>query len=89
VLVDTLPNIVTPNNDNTNDFIDFGKYQFSSFQIEIYNRWGNKIFESIDPKCIWRPTCVDGTYFYILFYRIACGSENDLETRRGFITVIR
>jgi gliding motility-associated-like protein len=88
-LTDTLPNIVTPNNDNKNDFIDFGKYNFSSMQIEIYDRWGAKIFESSDPRVIWRPDCTDGTYFYIISYRIACGSENDLKTLRGFITVIR
>ena len=88
-LVDTLPNIVTPNNDNVNDFVDFGKYQFSTMQVDIYNRWGNKIFESSDPKSIWRPTCVDGTYFYIILYRIKCGNENELKTLRGFITVIR
>jgi gliding motility-associated-like protein len=89
VLIDTLPNIVTPNNDNKNDFIDFGKYQFSTFQIDIYNRWGNKIFESSDPKCIWYPTCVDGTYFYIINYTIECGVEDKQKIRRGFITVIR
>ncbi len=89
VLVDTLPNIVTPNNDDKNEYIDFGKYQFSTLQIEIYNRWGNKIFESSDPKCIWRPTCVDGTYFYIINYTIECGVEDAKKTRRGFITVIR
>jgi len=88
-LTDTLPNIVTPNNDNKNDFIDFGKYNFSSMQVEIYNRWGNKIFESSDPHVIWRPECIDGTYFYIILYRIECGAENDLKTLRGFITVVR
>jgi hypothetical protein len=88
-LIDTLPNIVTPNNDNINDVIDFGKYHFSTFQIDIYNRWGNKIFESTDPLCVWQPVCVDGTYFYIISYSIACNTEDDLKTRRGFITVIR
>lgn len=89
LFLDTIPNIVTPNNDNKNEFIDFGKYHFSTFQIDIYSRWGNKIFESSDPKCIWSPTCIDGTYFYIISYRIECGAENDLKTLRGFITVIR
>ena len=88
-LTDTLPNIITPNNDQINDVIDYGKYQFSAFQIDIYNRWGNKIFESADPACVWQPTCVDGTYFYIISYRMACGTEDDPKTRRGYITVIR
>jgi hypothetical protein len=88
-LRDTLPNIVTPNNDNVNDVVDFGKYRFSTFEIQIFNRWGTKLFESSDPKWIWVPTCVDGTYYYFISYRINCGSENDLKTVKGFITVVR
>ena len=74
----SMPNIVTPNNDNINDEIDFGKYQFSALQLEIYNRWGNKIFESTDPNCIWKPNAndVDGTYFTNLQYRIDCGENS-------------
>ena len=84
-----LPNIVTPNNDQINDFIDFGKYTFSTFSIVIFNRWGNLIFESTDPNCIWRPDCIDGTYFYLLKYQISCGSENDPHQKEGYFTIIR
>jgi len=85
----TLPNIVTPNGDNINDNIDFSAYQFSSFQLEIYNRWGNKIFECGDPNCTWRPTCEDGSYYYIAHYKIECGSEKRDKILKGFISVIR
>jgi len=85
----TLPNIVTPNNDGINDFIDFGKYQFSSLQLEIYNRWGNKVFESANPTCLWKPTEDDGTYFYTAQYQINCNGEAQSKTLKGFITVIR
>jgi sugar lactone lactonase YvrE len=84
-----LPNIVTPNNDNINDFIDFGKFQFSSLQLEIYNRWGVKVFESTNPTCIWKPTEDDGTYFYTLNYIINCNNEKQNKTLKGFVTVIR
>jgi gliding motility-associated-like protein len=84
-----LPNIVTPNNDGINDFIDFGKYQFSSLQLEIYNRWGTKVFESEDQSCIWKPTCEDGTYFYTTQYKLDCGTATETISTKGFITVIR
>ncbi len=85
----TLPNIVTPNNDGINDFIDFGKYQFSSLQLDIYNRWGAKVYESTNPTCIWKPTEDDGTYFYTAQYQINCNSELQSKSLKGFITVIR
>jgi gliding motility-associated-like protein len=83
------PNIVTPNNDNINDNIDFSIYQFSSMQLEIYDRWGKKIFESEDPACIWKPTCDDGTYFYIIQYKLDCGDKSESKTLKGFITVVK
>ena len=84
-----LPNIVTPNNDGINDFIDFGKFQFSLLQLEIYNRWGTKVFESNNPTCIWKPTEDDGTYFYTIQYNINCNNEKQNKTLKGFVTVIR
>jgi gliding motility-associated-like protein len=84
-----MPNIVTPNNDGTNDFVDFGKYQFSSIQLDIFDRWGIKIFESNNPACVWKPTEDDGTYFYIIQYAINCNNEKQNKTLKGFITVIR
>ena len=85
----TLPNIVTPNSDGINDYIDFGKYQFSSLQLEIYNRWGAKVFESTNPTCIWKPTEDDGTYFYTAQYQINCNNQTQSKSLKGFITVIR
>ena len=85
-----IPNIVTPNNDGINDFIDFSKYTFSSIQLNIYNRWGTEIFESNDPTCIWKPTTEDdGTYFYTMRYIINCNNETQSKTSKGFITIIR
>ncbi len=84
-----MPNIVTPNNDGINDFIDFSKYQFTSLQLDIYNRWGAKVYESTNPTCIWKPTENDGTYFYTVQYQINCNSEAQNKSLKGFITIIR
>lgn len=87
--IDALPNIVTPNNDGKNDFIDFSVYQFPTLQLDIYDRWGTKIFESIDPNCIWKPTCDDGTYFYVAAYTADCDPNQKIKTLKGFFTVLK
>jgi len=81
------PNIFTPNNDGVNDVwkIDLSGYQ--SINCNIYNRWGNKIYETKHNTIIWdgRTTsgepCSDGTYFYII--------QSDEEQRKGHIQLIR
>jgi gliding motility-associated-like protein len=87
--VDSIPNIVTPNNDNRNDYIDFGIFQFPNMKLEIYNRWGTKIEESNDPNYIWRPTCEDGTYFYVIAYTPDCDVSAKTNTLKGFFTILR
>lgn len=84
-----MPNIVTPNNDNVNDYIDFSVYQFTSLQFDVFNRWGNKVFENTSPTCIWKPTEDDGTYFYSAQYQINCGTETQYKILKGFITIVR
>ena len=85
----SMPNIVTPNNDHINDYIDFSKYAFTSMQLEIYNRWGLKIFESNNTSCIWNPIADDGIYFYIIQYSVNCYKELQTNTLKGFITILR
>ncbi len=84
-----MPNIVTPNDDNINDEIDFGKLQLASLQISIYNRWGQQVFASESVDGIWKPSVADGTYFYTAQYRMDCGLDTKTKSIQGFITVIR
>jgi len=60
VLEKTCPNLIyfpsafTPNNDGKNDlFKPFITGSFDSYSLEIYNRWGQKIFASSDPQKGW------------------------------------
>ena len=84
-----MPNIVTPNNDGINDFIDFSKYEFSTMQLFIFDRWGKTVFESNNPNTIWKPTENDGTYFYAMQFSIDCGIFSESKTVKGFITILK
>jgi len=50
-----LPNAFTPNGDNINDELSVkgSTKRIKSFEIQIYNRWGNPVFSSTDPSKTW------------------------------------
>jgi len=74
--LDSVPNVFTPNGDNINEYFFVGSKNvnlcFDEFNIEIYNRWGIKVFESNDFFFQWDGRITsgqkasDGVYFYIL-----------------------
>ncbi|MDW8302438.1 MAG: PKD domain-containing protein [Bacteroidia bacterium] len=82
-----IPNIVTPNNDGKNDVFKVKYKQLKSYHIEIYNRWGNKVYESNDPSQVWDPIKEqDGVYYYVV---IAEGRFGTNYNKKGNITVMR
>ncbi|MDG1260380.1 MAG: gliding motility-associated C-terminal domain-containing protein [Flavobacteriales bacterium] len=69
-----LPNVFSPNNDGSNDvFIPFPYKFIDSIDFQVYNRWGDLVFQTLDPAIGWNGTdqesgniCSDGTYFYTI-----------------------
>lgn len=65
-----IPNIITPDGTgpvaNEMFFIE-NLEKFPGSSLSVYNRWGNKIFETEDYKNNWSPSkYVDGVYYYVL-----------------------
>ncbi len=70
-----MPNIFTPNNDGKNDFmIPVEMRGILSGHLEIYNRWGQKLFTSADLiNNGWNGSyknirATDGVYYWIVNY---------------------
>jgi gliding motility-associated-like protein len=87
---ETLPNIITPNNDTRNDHLFFSKYSScKSFHIALYDRWGIQIAESSDPVNCWdggdHPA---GTYYYVVEYADPCDGK-EMIRKKAFIQLIR
>jgi gliding motility-associated-like protein len=87
----TLPNVFSPNGDGSNDFFTpITSGDFDKFDVKIYNRWGQLLFESSDPFFKWNGTdktgkAVDGVYYYIV-----TTSLNAVDDKKdGFITLTR
>ncbi len=85
-----VPNTVTPNNDGLNDvFLAVGP-PVDGFLLKIFNRWGDKIFETTDQTEPWIPGInnhyvQDGVYTWIIEFE-------SIERRKqlvGHVTVLR
>lgn len=85
-----VPNTVTANGDGINDVFRVVGENIRGFHLEIYNRWGDKIFESDDPDVPWIPGLdgyyvQDGVYIWVVEYE-------SIERRKqliGHVTVLR
>jgi gliding motility-associated-like protein len=90
------PNVFTPNKDGLNDrFRPVSLRVIGSFQILIFNRWGQQLYESNDPYTGWDGTyngnmCPDGVYYYIAEYILGSQSTSSNQNfKRGAITLLR
>lgn len=67
-----IPNVFTPNNDGTNDLFVVTAEGINNYHIEIFNRWGEKLFESNNTNIAWNGRNFsgimqsDGIYYYII-----------------------
>lgn len=67
-----LPNVVTANNDDANDFYKAIKVrQIKEIDLNIYDRWGNLVYHTTDPYFQWNTLSQvsgepvsEGTFFY-------------------------
>jgi gliding motility-associated-like protein len=83
-----IPNVFSPNGDRVNDLFDIkGECLHSKFLIQIFNRWGVKVFETTDRYNSWDgringgPEAVDGVYYYVI--------DIDKTTYTGFVQIVR
>lgn len=88
-----VPNAFTPNSDSKNDVLNVFLYclKISDYQFNIYNRFGQKIFEARGTNEGWDGTFIGkpadaGTYFYSLKYKDGANQEI---RKKGEITLIR
>jgi gliding motility-associated-like protein len=89
----TIPNVFSPNGDNINDVFIINSTGIASIAVEIYNRWGTKIYEWNSLKGGWDGRsmvsglpCEEGTYYYIVKEKDIFGKTID---KTGFITLVR
>ncbi len=85
-----LPSAFSPNNDGMNDQLQPLSTNIENYELLIYNRWGNLVFESTDPLLSW-----DGTWkneiqplgVYVFSLRFNCKGKAHFQ--KGHITLMR
>ncbi|MGI6320327.1 MAG: gliding motility-associated C-terminal domain-containing protein [Bacteroidales bacterium] len=89
----TMPNVFTPNGDGFNDRFIPDAQNIKDFKMVIYNRWGNKIFETNSYVDGWDGKingndAAEGTYYWTIEYREIFNS-NKVKTENGTVSLIR
>ncbi len=94
-----LPNAFTPNGDGANDlYTPFPGWRFvARVEMQIFNRWGNLVFQTTDPNINWSGTnesgqeLTEGTYFFVckVFENRVSGVTLRPDVLSGYIELVR
>ena len=86
-----LPNSFTPNNDGHNDCFGVKSWGYiTNFQLTVFNRWGQIVFKTTDPKACWNGIFhgieqASGNFPYIVKATTICGPVE----KKGWVLLIR
>lgn len=88
-----MPNVFTPNNDGQNDNFELFDTIFKSYELFVFNRWGNKVYElnNGNGSFLWDGTnkskspLENGQYFY---YLIGEFEDGTYLKKNGDVTLI-
>lgn len=86
-----IPNAFTPNDDGKNDLLYVRGNTIKELLLRVYNRWGEKVFETTTPNTGWdgkfkNEFVMAGVYDY---YLDATCFNNEKFFKKGNVTVIR
>jgi gliding motility-associated-like protein len=89
-----VPTAFSPNGDGINDGFQilFDPKYIKILQLNVYNRWGENVFEIINNASIWdgtykgKPTPIDQYIWWVEYLAI---ESNEIITRKGAVMVVK
>ncbi|MBI5915351.1 MAG: gliding motility-associated C-terminal domain-containing protein [Bacteroidetes bacterium] len=90
-----VPNVFSPNGDGFNDeFRGFPGCDISNFEMRVFDRWGNIVFENGNPEAGWDGEYLDkkatvGVYAYRIDFDYLNNGQTEHQTRLGTVSLLR
>ena len=83
-----IPNVITPNNDGSNDRFEIkGLNKFLRTELVIFDRWGDHVFEQTNYQNDWSGNGLSaGTFFYIFTGIDETGERHEF---KGWVQIIK
>ncbi len=87
-----VPNLITPDSPSGSNQVFKVKYQsLRSFEMWVYNRWGQELFHTTNPSEGWDgkhngSTVPTGAYYYVIK---AMGTDDQKYSKKGAINVLK
>ncbi len=87
-----VPNAVTSDGNNLNDEFGWSDVFVKEFEMRIYNRWGEKVFETTDKNIEWSGEYKNdnlhnsNVYVWVVIYK---GWDNRRYIKKGTVTILR
>lgn len=87
-----IPNLITPDSPSGSNQVFRVKYQsLVSFEMWVFNRWGQELYHSTDPAEGWDgkyngSTVPTGAYYYVVK---ATGTDDEEYVKKGAINVLK
>ena len=90
-----IPEGFSPNGDDHNDrFVIVGIENYPNNSLEVFNRWGKRVFVSYDMSVHWDgkldgKVADDGVYFWMAQYKQSCHEDAPIIKSTGFVHLLR
>jgi gliding motility-associated-like protein len=91
-----IPNGFTPNGDGINDIFkpELSMVDVNDYKFAIYNRWGERIFETTDVNKGWNGTGKNGEYIsqegvFVYYIELSSSSTKEKKEIKGYLTLFR
>lgn len=92
-----IPNAFTPNDDGLNDEfrpLFHPDVHINSYELEIYNRWGDRVFRSLDPNLSWNGSFKEkkmdpGIFMWTLEVNYLICEDAQGRFRKGNVSILK